>query len=73
MSITFPEGVIVSPKTIITNAYMLVLLAIMVWGPLIALHGYRQWWAVLFYAEIASAFIGGSIIHYRTVRRNRMS
>jgi hypothetical protein len=63
----------VSPKTIVFDAYMLVLAALMVWGPLIALHGYRQWWAVLFYAEIAVAAIGGGISHYRVVRRNRVS
>jgi hypothetical protein len=73
MSITFPEGVIVSPKTIVFDVYMLVIAAIMVWGPLYALHGYRYWWAVLFYAEIAAAAIGGGINHYRVVRRNKMS
>jgi hypothetical protein len=70
MSITFPEGVVVSTKTIITNGYMAVLLAIMVWGPLLALHGYRQWWAVLFYAAVAGGTIGGIISHYRTARPN---
>ena len=71
MSITFPEAVIVSVKTIITTAYALAILAVMVWGPLIALHGYRQWWVVMFYAIVASASIGGIVSHYRIVRRNR--
>jgi phosphotransferase system glucose/maltose/N-acetylglucosamine-specific IIC component len=70
MSITFPEAVIVSVKTIIT-AYTLAILAVMVWGPLIALHGYRQWWVVLFYAIAASAAICGIISRYRIIRRDR--
>ena len=70
MSITFPEAVIVSVKTIIT-AYALAILAVMVWGPLIALHGYRQWWVVLFYAIAASAAICGIISRYRIIRRDR--
>jgi hypothetical protein len=58
-------------KTIIINAYILAILAVMVWGPLVALHGYRQWWVVVFYAAAASGIIGGTISHYRIVRRNR--
>ena len=43
--------------------YMFVLGAVIVWGGLIALHGYRQWWVVLFYALTAAGLIGGSIKH----------
>lgn len=72
MSITFPAGVIVSTiKTKILGAYIMAILAVFVWGPLIALHGYRQWWVVMFYAVFASAIIAGSISRYRIVRRNR--
>ena len=71
ISIAFPEAVIVSAKTVIMKAYALAILAVLVWGPLIALHGYRQWWVVLFYAIAASATICGIISHYRIVRRNR--
>ena len=53
------------------KAYTLAILAVLVWGPLIAMHGYRQWWVVLFYAIVAIASIGGIISHYRMVRRNR--
>ena len=59
--------------TIILGAYMLVLLAALVFGPLIILHGYRAWWLVTFYAVAASAAIGGSISRYRIVRRSRKS
>jgi len=58
-------------RIIISDAYMMVILAVSIWGPLIALHGYRQWWVVTFYALFASAVIGGSISRYRLVRQNR--
>jgi hypothetical protein len=58
---------------ILSIAYIAAFLAVLVWGPLIALHGYRQWWVVLFYAIIAVATIGGLISHHRIVRRNRTS
>lgn len=74
LSITFPAGVIVSTiKTRILGAYITAILAVFLWGPLIALHGYRQWFVVMFYAVFASAIIAGSISHYRIVRRNRKS
>jgi hypothetical protein len=74
MGITFPAGVIVSTiKTKILGAYITAILAVFVWGPLIALHGYRQWYVLMFYAAFASAIIAGSISHYRIVRRNRKS
>ncbi len=60
-------------KTRILGAYITAIVAAFVWGPLIALHGYRQWYVVMFYAVFASAIIGGSISHYRIVRRNRKS
>jgi hypothetical protein len=73
-----PGGVIVSTTktpgpTVITSAYIAVFLAVLVWGPLIALHGYRQWWVVLFYAVIACATIGGLISHHRIAGRNGKS
>jgi hypothetical protein len=74
MSITSPEGVIVSKGPgIFSIAYIAVFLAVLVWGPLIALHGYRQWWVVLFYAVIAVATIGGLIGHHRIAGRNGTS
>jgi uncharacterized membrane protein len=74
MSITFPEGVIVrNTGTIILNAYIAVLLAALVLGPLVILHGYRAWWLVTFYALAGIGYIGGSISRYRMGRRNRKS
>jgi hypothetical protein len=74
MSITFPEEVIVSTiNTIIASAYIAVILAALVLGPLILLHGYRQWWLVTVYAGAAIAITGGSISRYRIGRRNRKS
>jgi hypothetical protein len=70
-SVTFPEGVIVSIKDIITTGYIAALVAILVWFPLVAIHGYRQWWVVTFYAVAAAAMIGGDIT--RIVARNRKS
>jgi hypothetical protein len=58
-------------RTILSDVYMFVILAVSIWGPLITLHGYRQWWVVTFYAAFACAAIGGSISHYRLVGRNR--
>lgn len=43
--------------------YFLVLGAVIVWGGLVALHGYRQWWVVTFFALTAVGIIGGSIMH----------
>ncbi len=59
-----------SAKTIFTDAYMAILLAVLVWGPLFALHGYRQWWCLMFYAIVAAGTIGGIISHYRMPRGN---
>lgn len=60
-------------KTIILGAYVTAIMAVFVWGPLIALHGYREWWVVMFYAAFAIAIVAGNISHYRIVRRNRKS
>jgi hypothetical protein len=43
--------------------YMLVIGVLIVWGGLIALHGYRQWWVLTFYIVVAAAILGGSIKH----------
>jgi hypothetical protein len=67
----FPEGAIM--RTIITNTYIVVFLAILILGPLILLHGYRQWWTVLFYATLAAGCIGGSISHYLDGRHHKTS
>jgi sterol desaturase/sphingolipid hydroxylase (fatty acid hydroxylase superfamily) len=72
MSITSPEGVIVIGKTIM-NAYAALILAILVLGPLILLHGYRVWWVVVIYAAFATGTVGGIFSHYRVVRRDRKS
>jgi hypothetical protein len=53
------------------NAYITAIVAVFLWGPLIALHGYREWWVVMFYAAFIGAVIAGSISHYRLVRQNR--
>ena len=47
--------------TIIAGAYIAVILAALVLGPLVLLHGYRAWWLVIFYAGTAVAIIGGII------------
>ena len=74
MSITFPGGAIVrTTGTIIAGAYIAVILAALVLGPLVVLHGYRAWWLVVFYAGAAIAISGGIISHSRFVRRNRES
>jgi hypothetical protein len=71
VSITFAEGVIVSVGKIILGAYIVVLLAALLLGPLIVLHGYRAWWLDIFYAMIVGGYIGGSISRYGIGRRNR--
>ena len=74
MSITFPEGVTVrTTGTIIASAYIAVILAALLLGPLVLLHGYRAWWLVIFYAGTAVAVGGGIISHYRFGRQNRES
>ena len=74
MSIAFPEGVIVKTTgTIILGAYIAVIMVALFLGPLILLHGYREWWLVTFDVLFACAFIGGSIRHYSVVGRNTKS
>ena len=50
--------------TIILGAYIAVIMVALFLGPLILLHGYREWWLVTFDVLFACAFIGGSIRHY---------
>jgi len=57
--------------TIIMNAYAALILAVLVLGALVLLHGYRQGWVLIFYA--AAAISTGIISHYRVVQRNRKS
>ena len=72
MSTIVPERVIVrNPGTIILNAYIAVLMAALILGPLVVLHGYRAWWLVTFYALGFCAFIGGGISRYSGAGRNR--
>ena len=55
---------------IILNAYIAVLLAALLLGPLVVLHGYRAWWLDIFYAMIAAGYIGGIISRYGSGQRN---
>jgi H+/gluconate symporter-like permease len=74
MSITLAEGVIVRViNTILGSAYIAAILAALIVGPLILLHGYRQWWLVIVYAVVACAVIGGLISHHRIAGRNGKS
>ena len=50
--------------TIILTAYIAIIMVALFLGPLILLHGYREWWLVTFDVVFACAFIGGSIRHY---------
>ncbi len=50
--------------TIITGVYVTVILAALILGPLVLLHGYRVWWVVTVYAVLAVGSIGGIISHY---------
>jgi len=43
--------------------YFLVLGLAIVWGSLITLHGYRQWWVLTFFILAAVGVLGGSIKH----------
>jgi hypothetical protein len=58
-------------KALILRVYITAIVAVFLWGPLIALHGYRQWWVLMFYATFASAVVAGGISHYGIVRRKR--
>lgn len=59
--------------TIVMNAYAALILAILVLGPLILMHGYRVWWVDIIYAAFAIGTVGGIFSHYRMVGRNRKS
>lgn len=52
-------------KTTLAGAYVVLILFLFIYGPLVLLHGYRQWWVVTFYAILAAGSIGGSISHLR--------
>ena len=56
--------------TFILDAYIAILLAALLLGPILVLHGYRAWWLDIFYAVIVIATIGGIISHYRITRPN---
>ena len=43
--------------------YVLILVAVFVWGPLIQLHGYRSWPILIFYIAGGLGFLGGMIAH----------
>ena len=60
-------------QNVVIGAYITAIVAVFLVYPLIVMHGYRQWWVVLFYAVFAGAAIGGSISRYRIVRRSRKS
>ena len=59
--------------TIIASAYIAVILAALVLGPLVILHGYRAWWLVTFYAGAAIAILGGIISRHRILAAQRRS
>jgi hypothetical protein len=62
-----------SAQNVIIAAYITAIVALFLVYPLVVMRGYRTWWVVLFYAIFVGAAIGGSISHYRLVRRNRKS
>jgi hypothetical protein len=57
--------------TTITGAYVTVILAALILGPLVLMHGYRVWWVVTVYAVLAVGSIGGIASHYLGGPRNR--
>lgn len=59
--------------TILMNAYAALLLAVLVLGPLVLMHGYRTWWVVVFYAAVGVGAIGGIVSHYSAGVRKRKS
>jgi hypothetical protein len=73
MSIGFPEGVIVRAGNIILSAYIGVLMAALILGPLVILHGYRAWWLDIFYALLFIAAIGGGSSHFGAARQAKRS
>jgi hypothetical protein len=65
--------IVSSTKNIIIGAYITAIVVVFLVYPLIIMHGYHQWWTVLFYAVFVAAAISGSIIHHRMARRNKTS
>jgi cytochrome c biogenesis protein ResB len=55
---------------VILSAYIAVLMAALILGPLVILKGYRAWWLVVFYAVLFVATIGGTIGHFSHPQRN---
>jgi hypothetical protein len=54
---------------VLIGLYIVVVLVLFIWLPLIRLHGYRIWWVDLFYGTFAVGIVGGVISHYRAVRQ----
>ncbi len=59
-----------STGQIIMAIYITIILALFIWLPMIKLHGYRDWWADLFYGSFAFGIVGGSISRYRMMRHS---
>ena len=57
-------------ETAFLGTYIAILMAALILGPLVLLHGYREWWLVVFYAVFACATIGGIISHYSAGSRH---
>jgi Na+/H+-dicarboxylate symporter len=71
MGITLPDGVIMKTAgTILMNAWAALIVAVLVLGPLVLMHGYRQWWVVIFYAVGFAGTIGGIFANYYMAGRN---
>jgi hypothetical protein len=60
-----------STGQIITGIYIAVIVALIIWFPLITLHGYRVWWVDVFYGTFALSVVSGSISHYLTARQHQ--
>lgn len=60
-------------KNIITSAYIWVILLAFVYGPLVALKGWHEWWVLVFYAVVTVGTLGGILSHYGNVGRTRKS
>jgi hypothetical protein len=60
-------------KNIITSTYIWVILLAFVYGPLVALHGWREWWVLVFYGVVTAGVVGGFLSHYGNVGRTSKS
>lgn len=60
-------------NTFIAGLYITIILAALILGPLVLLHGYRQWWVVTFYAILIVGSVGGIIDHAVTGQRHKTS